>query len=257
MSVFLPLFPMPQYVLGIETATDVCSVALLKDESLVQEAALAQPRAHSTHLVPLIQETLQTAGLSPSDLNLIAVSQGPGSYTGLRIGLSTAKGLAYALDIPIIGVSTLEALALASTPHASANNLILVAFDARRDELFAAGFHYTPNAPIVLAPVLPVQNLTLSEVHTFLSAHLPSHVVAVGNGINKILEGLEADKAKTWLVLDGETCPPTAHTVAEIGWACYRAGNQDDVAAFEPSYMKAFFAKKAASVFDRLPPMPS
>ena len=111
-------------ILAIESATDICSIAIGWENGQIVSRQLAEANRHSSGLLPLIEECLQTAGLKPTDLDAVVISDGPGSYTGLRVGLSTVKGLCYALGIPLIAVNTLLSLAnqyilLRDTPQAS------------------------------------------------------------------------------------------------------------------------------------------
>ena len=98
-------------ILSLETSSTVCSVALAQDGRLIGSSELRLEKSHSSHITVLIQQLLENTGFTEKDLAAIAVSGGPGSYTGLRIGTSTAKGLCYALNIPLIAVSTLQAMA--------------------------------------------------------------------------------------------------------------------------------------------------
>ena len=99
------------FILGLETATEVCSVSLLRDGIIISYKESAGNNEHSRLLTPFIDEVLTAAGIKPDKLDAVAVSMGPGSYTGLRIGVSAAKGLCYALDIPLIAIGTLQAMA--------------------------------------------------------------------------------------------------------------------------------------------------
>lgn len=123
--------------LAIDASTMTGSVALLDDDQVVGEYMLSLKRTHSERLLPALDEMLHRAGTSVRDIDLLAVSAGPGSYTGLRIGIGTVKGLAFALDRPAIGVSTLEALAAGT---AFWPGLIVPMLDARHRNVFAAGF---------------------------------------------------------------------------------------------------------------------
>ncbi|MFV1981642.1 MAG: tRNA (adenosine(37)-N6)-threonylcarbamoyltransferase complex dimerization subunit type 1 TsaB, partial [Rhodothermia bacterium] len=101
-------------LLSIDTAGSACAVALSTPDDLLAVRVLREPRIHSAKLVPLIREVVEDAGFQTRDIDAVAVSKGPGSYTGLRIGVSTAKGLAFGLDIPLVGVATFEALGWAN-----------------------------------------------------------------------------------------------------------------------------------------------
>ncbi|MDV3308922.1 MAG: tRNA (adenosine(37)-N6)-threonylcarbamoyltransferase complex dimerization subunit type 1 TsaB, partial [Cyclobacteriaceae bacterium] len=101
------------HILCIETSTDVCSVALFADDRLVENREVHEPQAHAEKLAVFVDEVFRESGVAADRLSAVAVSEGPGSYTGLRIGVSTAKGLSYALGIPLIAVGTLELMAWA------------------------------------------------------------------------------------------------------------------------------------------------
>ncbi len=126
---------MPSYIIGIETATDVCSVAISRDGDIVAEASLATGMRHSSALTGLIKDVVDTSGISMKELSAIAISDGPGSYTGLRVGASTAKAMCYALDLPLIAIPTL--LSLGMEVGASNDHIVLSTLDARRMEVYA------------------------------------------------------------------------------------------------------------------------
>jgi len=131
-------------ILHIETATPVCSTALSRDGILLDFRETNDPRSHASRLSPYIQDLMVSNKLDYSDLDAIALSMGPGSYTGLRIGASTAKGIAFGADIPIIGVSTLKALAnrvireVAELGKDLSNSILCPMLDARRMEVYSA-----------------------------------------------------------------------------------------------------------------------
>lgn len=124
-------------VLGIDTATLACSVALVTEEAMVAEYTLQIKKTHSERLLPLIDRMLQDSGFTPGDLEGIAVAEGPGSFTGLRIGVSTARALGQVLGIKLAGVSTLEALACQG---AAFDGLVVPILDARRSQVYTAVF---------------------------------------------------------------------------------------------------------------------
>lgn len=119
-------------VLSVDTSSVVATCAVLDEEKLLGEYTLNQDMTHSERLIPMIKVVMDSLALSPSDIDLFAASNGPGSFTGLRIGLATVKGLAHSVDKPVLGVSTLEALAF-NIPWA---NTIIPIMDARRDRVF-------------------------------------------------------------------------------------------------------------------------
>ena len=143
-----------EYILNIETATKNCSVALAKDgKTIVCKEIAEEGYSHAERLHVFIEEIIKKTGITLNDLSAIAVSQGPGSYTGLRIGVTAAKGLCYALDIPLIAVDTLQALA---SQVAISNGLIIPMIDARRMEVYSA----------VFAPNLERKREVLAEIIT-------------------------------------------------------------------------------------------
>jgi len=126
-------------VLGLETATFCGGVAVVRRGTVLGELMLRSPRSHSERLIPAIESLLGPLGLTTGDLGAVSVSAGPGSFTGLRVGVAAAKGLAFALDIPLYGVPTLELLAANAAPGAGAVRPLL---DARRGELFTALYRF-------------------------------------------------------------------------------------------------------------------
>jgi len=127
------------YILNIETSTKNCSVSIAKEgKTIICKEIAEEGYSHAERLHIFIEESLKEAGLTYKDLSAIAVSQGPGSYTGLRIGVSAAKGLCFALDIPLIAVDTLKVLASQAT---ISNGLIVPMIDARRMEVYSAVFN--------------------------------------------------------------------------------------------------------------------
>src|SRR6476620_11589990 len=125
-------------LLALETSSAVCSVALLLDGKLLGSSELRLEKSHSSHITVLIQQLLKNTGYTEKDLSGVAISGGPGSYTGLRIGTSTAKGLCYSLDIPLLAVSTLHVLAYEATKVLPDVETMLLCpmLDARRMEVY-------------------------------------------------------------------------------------------------------------------------
>ncbi len=126
------------YILHIETSTKICSVALSRDEELIDYLERTEGMNHTALLAPMISQLLKSASLKPGDLGAISVSSGPGSYTGLRVGTSTAKAMAYSLNIPLLSIPTLSALAGAGFDKYPEADLGLPMLDARRNEVYTA-----------------------------------------------------------------------------------------------------------------------
>lgn len=215
-------------VLGVETATSVCGVALIRDETVLVERSLNLGTHHAERLLPGIRDCLEQAGLLIADLAGIAVSIGPGSFTGLRIGLSTAKGLCWSAGLPLVAVSTLEAIA-AQFPYASCP--VCPALDARKKEIYTALYDTSsgkPSAQIPPAAVLP---------EAFL-AGLRGPVLFAGDGArlyrSVILGALGAEARFAPAALDRSS----AASVAELGLLRLRRGEVEDLAAVEPVYLR-------------------
>lgn len=127
------------FLLHLETATEVCSVALSENDVLRVEKTTDKPFQHTAQLTPMVEQVLNEAAITPADLAAVSFSKGPGSYTALRAGLSTAKGICYALDIPLISIDTLQSIAVASfLPDDGKHYLYIPMIDARRMEVYAA-----------------------------------------------------------------------------------------------------------------------
>ena len=132
---------MSEITLAVDSAGKAAGIAILRDEALIYESYLDAGLTHSETLLPMLKSALAATGIAPAEINLYAVSAGPGSFTGLRIGMALAKGLALPNQTPCIGVSTLEALALSVfVPQGS---IVVAAEDARRGEVYYAAFEQT------------------------------------------------------------------------------------------------------------------
>lgn len=149
------------YVLGIEAATPVAGVAVVEDGRILAERLVNNRRTHSINLLPMIKAVIEEAGISAKQIAAVAVSAGPGSFTGLRIGLTTAKTLAWVWQVPVVGVSTLEALAL---PLAPQGQLICPILNARKNEVYACVFKGNAGQPELLAGPLAVGMQELVQV---------------------------------------------------------------------------------------------
>lgn len=153
-------------LLAIETATEACSVALLHDDALIDRSELA-PRRHAELVLPMAEDLLAEAGIARKQLDAIAVGQGPGAFTGVRLAISVAQGLALALGIPVVPVSSLAALAMQAPNNGAAT---LAAIDARRGEIYAGTFRFGSDGlmgPLGLEHVLPASDLILPQAETW------------------------------------------------------------------------------------------
>lgn len=212
-------------LLNIETATKNCSVGLAKDgETVALREIATQNFSHAEKLHVFIEELFSETNLKLQDLNAIAVSQGPGSYTGLRIGVSAAKGLCYALSVPLIAVDTLEVLARKIT---ITEGSIVPMIDARRMEVFCAFFDANFNK-IRDTQAEIIDETTYSEITENL--HL------IGDGAMKFKDVLIDVKFHYYPDIEF----PSALEMAKISYHKYQNKQFEDVAYFEPFYLKDF-----------------
>lgn len=220
-------------ILSIETATNNCSVALHENGILVQFRENNQPNSHGRLIVEMIESLFTDAGIKVKELKAVAVSKGPGSYTGLRIGVSTAKGISFGLGIPLIAVDTLKALAKQSvSENLSESSLIVPMIDARRMEVYTAIYDRSLNIILPLSPVIVEENI--------FEKHLENcKVIFVGDGVNKLKAILKHPNA---IFLDNEN---SAKTIGELAFTKYLNGEFEDLAYFEPNYLKDFQVLKS------------
>ncbi|MNU87573.1 tRNA threonylcarbamoyladenosine biosynthesis protein TsaB [compost metagenome] len=218
-------------ILHIETATKVCSVALSVDGELKQLQELKDDGyAHGEQLTILIQQVFDLQGITSGMLSAVSVSAGPGSYTGLRIGVSTAKGLCYALNIPLISVNTLESMAAIGKTKYSSHNLCPM-IDARRMEVFSL---IVDAQSEILKPV----SADVLDEHSYADFE---PFVCFGDGAVKMQE-LWANRQITFdLKLE-----PSASGQVSLAYQKYLKQEFEDVAYFEPDYLKEFYQAPAS-----------
>jgi len=221
-------------ILLIDTATALCSVALShRGEVLLYREAEGRNQ-HASMAAVLVEEVLHAQGLRARDLDAVCVSAGPGSYTGLRVGVSTAKGLCFGAGIPLIGIGTLDSL----VAQAAAEELIpegcrriVPMIDARRMEVYSAV--YTPDGE-ALTPVSPVV-VTEESFAAELAGGSP--VLFIGDGAEKCREPLGGHPNATFV-----SCSPKARSLAVPATKAYNEKRFEDLAYFEPFYLKEFVA---------------
>jgi tRNA threonylcarbamoyladenosine biosynthesis protein TsaB len=218
-------------ILSIETSTPVCSVALHDAGRLVGSFDLLVEKSHSEKLSVIIQDLLTHAGVDRLSLLAIAVSAGPGSYTGLRIGTSTAKGLCYALGLPLIAIDTLTAMA-AGVQKYLPNQLLCPMIDARRMEV------YCQVVGADLKVIQPTQ-AKIIEANSFSKLLSSQSITFFGNGAEKCKPVIASEKAH--FIADVH---PSAVHVGEMAYTSFTEGKIEDVAYFEPHYLKEFQAIK-------------
>lgn len=219
-------------ILSIETAISVCSVAIHDNGHLVGVLEVVGENIHGKKLVPLIKSLLSHTGISKKELNAIAVSQGPGSYTGLRIGVSTAKGLAYALDVPLIGIDTLDAIAKGHLAGCLANEVVIPMLDARRMEVYGKVISSTGESLLKSMPIV-------IDAFSFGAYLEEGRSFFVGDASDKVSSVIKHANAVFLTSL------PTARTVGEIAYEKYVREDFVETAYFEPNYLKEFMVIKS------------
>lgn len=214
-------------ILHLETATTNCSVSIAKDgEMLVLKENNAANYSHSEQLHVFIKEALEEASLSFSDLDAVAISKGPGSYTGLRIGVSSAKGLCFSLDIPLISIPTLQSMAY--QVDLKSGELVIPVLDARRMEVYSCVY----NASYKEVRETRAEIIEEASFSEFVS---DSKVYIIGSGAEKIRGVLEHPN-----FIFNESVVPSAKDMIQIALQKYQSNEFEDVAYFEPYYLKDF-----------------
>lgn len=223
---------MSNYILQIDTATEICSVSISADGVLVGEYTAEELNVHASMLTVYIDRLLQQLTLDYKDLSAVAVSKGPGSYTGLRIGVSTAKGLCYALDIPLLAINTLASMYEGYLQHfgLADNSLYVPMLDARRMEVYMSIFDNTRRCVQDTAAVI-------IDVNTF-DTFSEKKIVLFGSGANKLGELLNDRKHIT---IDRQYRHSSAY-LSNIAFRKLQDKEVEDLVYFEPFYLKEFVA---------------
>jgi tRNA threonylcarbamoyladenosine biosynthesis protein TsaB len=225
-------------ILSIETSARACSVAIHKDADLIHTIEVAEPQAHAAKIAVSINALLNEASLTTKHLHAVAVSSGPGSYTGLRIGTSVAKGLCFGLNIPLISVPTLQALA----HHVSRSykgKFLCPMIDARRMEVYTQVFDSHLNAGTDTEALI-VDQTSFQELLDRQS------VLFFGDGSEKCKAVINHPNAE---FIEGVY--PKATFVGWLAHQKFREKNFADLVNFTPFYLKEFAAKKAQPIFEQ------
>jgi tRNA threonylcarbamoyladenosine biosynthesis protein TsaB len=217
-------------ILGVDTSTSYGSLGLIEDDKVVAEYALLRDETHSTRLVPAIQALLKEARLVLDEIDGMAVSLGPGSFTGLRVGLSAVKGLALAAERPVVGIPTLDALAsnLPFTPY-----VICPILDARKGDVYSALYkdggrglveRLTPYE--VLSPLRLLEKIPLEET------------IFLGDGVEVYGEFIKERLGAKALFAPPHLRFLRGSSVAEIGLQRFKRGEKDDISSLVPIYVR-------------------
>jgi len=224
-------------ILHIESATEQCSVALSENETLLSEISVKEGFKHNENLIAFIQQILDKADKTIAMLDAVAVSEGPGSYTGLRIGVSTAKGICYALNKPLIAIDTLEIMARYFVKLNKMDNaLLLPMIDAKRMEVYAGLYNQKFENIYFRSPVV-IDETKANEI-----SKLADSIVYFGNGAEKC-EHLFKTHAQ---FLYGGFCPPQASAMIVSALEKFNQKQFEDLAYFEPEYLKPYYTSHPA-----------
>ncbi len=218
----------PRFVLGIDTATRTASVGLLDGDTLVAERSLPGSRSLATVVLPMVQEVLDAAGRSLAEVELIAVSLGPGSFTGLRIGLSVVKGFALTTGCDVVGVPTLHALALVAGPM---RGLICPVLDARKGEVYAALFRADGGGLLRIAE-------DCATTPARLAAAIDEPCVVVGDGVEVLGDEFRRLIGSAVEFLPFAEFHPRGGAVASLGRRRHREMGADSLAGMVPRYCR-------------------
>jgi len=223
-------------LLHLETATAVCSAALSHKGQIVAYLESGEPRAHAAVLTIFIEELLGIAGIEAADVDAVSISSGPGSYTGLRIASSVAKGFCYAAQKPLIAIDTLSIMAagfVMDNKNIAPGALLCPMIDARRSEVFTALYWadlttVLPPAPMVLDEQSLAQHLTLNPIYF------------IGDGATKFEAMIEENSHAVFY----PTFYPKANHQLKLAEAKFANNAFEDIAYFEPNYLKEFYSGK-------------
>lgn len=221
-------------ILSMDSSATVASVALCEDEALLAEYTVNNGNTHSETLLPMVESVLEKFGLTPKDIDLFAVSNGPGSFTGVRIGAATLKGLAFASDRPCVGVSTLHALA---TNLQGTRGLICPVMNARRSQVYTALFRSDGNT---LERLLSDSAMSVSELDALL-AEYGEPVSFCGDGYKITVDALQRTQAT---YISERLRHQSAYSVAQVALCEYKAGNTTTDTELKVAYLRPSQAER-------------
>ena len=225
---------MPNLLL-IESSNEICSVALSQEKSIIQEKYINKPNSHSVYLAPFVNEVLNNATMSINELDGVVISDGPGSYTGLRIGSSLAKGICLGAGIPLMAVSTLKGLAKKALNDYPSVDQAIALVDARRSDAYIGVYNQQ------LKPIIKEQFITINSELKIEK----SNAVVVGSGAMKFINELDVKK-------ELKHSESVLYAKDLLDEAMLKWTKQDfvDLTSYEPNYIKSVFVTKPKSNFN-------
>lgn len=221
-------------ILALDSSAVVASVALCEDATLLAEYTINNGNTHSETLLPMIETLLSHFGITVNDVDLFAASTGPGSFTGVRIGTATLKGLAFAKETPCVGVSTLEALA---ENAAAFSGLVCPVMNARRSQVYTALFRSDGQT---LTRLVPDSALAIAELDELLSTY-GEPVIFVGDGYRITLDALKKTEVRE---IPDRLRHQSAYSVAQVARRVYKSGNATDDASLSVTYLRPSQAER-------------
>lgn len=228
-------------MLAIETATEICSIAFTKNEQLIAECRLNVNRVHSEKLIPLIDQLSKDAQIDLNQLELIAISSGPGSFTGLRIGMAAAKGLAFALERPLVSVITLDALAFQAPVQ---EGIVFPLIKARPDEVYTAQYVVKADKQFPVR-MTDYQILKIQD----LANCIPNGATILGNGVLAFKGTLQKILGEKVFLAADQYSHLSAMATAILGIEKYRQNAVNELMSLEPFYIQDFQVKKSSKPF--------
>lgn len=218
-------------ILGIDTSTKFCNLGLIEDKDVLIEYTInGLEKKHSSILVPAIKDLLKTMDLKMEEINGIAISIGPGSFTGLRIGLCVAKGLCYARSLPLLGITTLDAMAF---PLKEIPYLICPVLESKKDEIYDVVFRGGDSLHRVM-------DYKCEDIQSLLVRLSPikEKIIFLGDGIKKYRDIIKEKIGKDALFVDSQLNLPVATSIAFLGLNKLEKGEEDDISTLTPFYLR-------------------
>ena len=223
-------------ILGIESASLVASAAIVEDDAVIAEYTVNNKKTHSQTLLPMIDEIFRMTERTPEMMDAVAVAAGPGSFTGLRIGSATAKGIALALDIPVIPVPTTDAMAYQFFGCA---HRICPILDARRSEVYTGIYRFEKDFEVLM----PASAMPLTQLMEIIRRE-PGPVVFTGDGVPVFRERIVEALGKDALFAPPMAARQRAAAVASLGAEMFRAGIADTADEHKPEYLRVSQAER-------------
>lgn len=224
-------------ILALDTSSIVATVAIMADDKLIGEYTVNHKRTHSQKLMPMIEELMKSCEMEMEDIDVVAVAEGPGSFTGLRIGVATAKGLAHAMNIPVVGVSTLDALAF---NLAFSRGLICPILDARRSQVYTAVYKWDDG---VLHIIEEHMAISIEELIEKLSSR-PEPVIFLGDGVPSNRELLVEKLGDQAIFAPNSVKMPRASSVAQLALQRSEKGELESYYKLIPVYLRKSEAER-------------